>query len=406
MNESYSKLLQALILIYLSFWLGFNIFYFSSNFSELAYQDDFNHYYASAWLFAQEKIPYCIKLTTLPLREFVWAKDIPSATNTPFHIFITQALAQLPPSTAWITWISCNFICGLIAIWIIIQELPFLNEKSRWLFCLLAVMGSYGFLDNLFYAQIQLILFLLVVCFWKFIRNEEYTYAALSWGILMAIKPLGFLLIFALVSRRLWKACAIGLGTFLLANLLPTLHFGQEIINSYLSCALPIVREWSIKSLWNIGLIDSIFRLGRLFNLEIEGFMRYAECAIVLLVVLISFGYSRNLTSSKRHADILVSFLSLLGSISLVVAWPSYLVFSLLPLAVIWNSKENKREAGYLVFLFWALINLKPIWEIALVNQNAMLVKSLILPGILCLLLVQLKKLRESPGAGEIEASD
>lgn len=392
---------QILALLYIGIWLGFTISTLYSELPFIPHRGDFNHYYASGWLLSRQLIPYCQSFQLLPFSEMQWDPAIPSATNTPFHIFLTMPLALLPVQPAWIIFVSIGTGCGIAALVVLIREMPELQVGIRPLLIFLGFISSYGFLDNLLYSQIQCLLLLLVILGWRAARQGNDGKAALFWGIATALKPVSFLLFFYLLFQRQWKNSLLFIVSGLVVTLLPVFVTGPQLLSGYVNCALPIIERWSTDSLWNISIGGSLYRAMLLVGVDCHSCLPLLKTATVMLSILAAFFVVRTGPRGPKGIDTSVSILSLLGFISLNVAWPSYLVIALLPLATLWSHSLSHRRPGLPIFVFWAALNVKPFVESGPLSANLMLVKSLFLPvTVLALIIFLWRTVRDGRNHG------
>ena len=379
-----NRAIQLLALCYLSAWLLFNIDYVVASAALLPFQSDFNHYFGGAWLLASGRNPYCIPFDSLPLPGMHWDEFIRSPTNTPFHLLLTAPLTAFPIPTAWVVWIVISIASGAASVWITLREFTELRRGFRAVIVLFGFFGSYAFLDNIFYSQVQLIILFLVTLGWSRFRNQHPITASVYWGLALALKPLTFLLIALLILQRRFIAATVAVFTAAIATLASSVLGGFAMFSDYIRCALPIVQSWGIDSFWNLSIAGFLYRISLLANVHAEPFFPLFKMLVILLSLGVTWSIARTRAPTMRDLDFQIGIAVILGALSLDVAWPSYLVLGL-PLALcVWNYELFGRRTGFYLFLLWASLNLKPLFEYPDLSMRMKLVRSLLIPA-LCL---------------------
>ncbi|MCB0360580.1 MAG: DUF2029 domain-containing protein, partial [Bdellovibrionales bacterium] len=218
-------------------------------------EDDFNHYYATAWLMLRSRIPYGIPFRETALADaFHWHPLVPSATNPPFLALLTAPLALFEPLIAWCLWEAVIIAAMLAAFLWTIEALGKTWITWERICAFLLLLGSYPFLAAIVHSQVQPIVVVLLICGWRLARRVEaeplaadggirWAAAAMLWGMCVAIKFYCWPVLLFLLARKQYRDAVIGGLTAGICLGLPTLLYGPEIFSSFARHAVPIIES-------------------------------------------------------------------------------------------------------------------------------------------------------------------
>ena len=179
-------------------------------------RDDFNHYYASAWLLIHSIIPYGVSFkSTARASHFIWQPLVPSATNPPTLLLMTLPLALFTGKVAWTIWVGFNLVCAISAFSLILWVYRKSWSWQERVVASLLFISSGGLFANLLHAQVQPFIILLIVLGWYLVRQGKNTAAAMLWGVTVALKVYTWPLLLLMLVRHQYRPFVMGLLTAL-----------------------------------------------------------------------------------------------------------------------------------------------------------------------------------------------
>ncbi|WP_287007773.1 glycosyltransferase family 87 protein [Legionella sp.] len=216
---------------------------------------DFHSFYFSSQMLAKGGNPYQVLSTIY----FPTLKIMPANLNPPIVLWFLKPLTNLNYQAAVSIWILSSFILGLIGARIAFSyafSLDYIKKNGFYLYFI--YLFSFPTLMNTGLAQMGAILmFLLMIGYHFYMRKRDY-FAAIVWGILIAIKFFpALLIVYTLVQKR-YRVSIATLGVFLFLSLLPLCVYGTKIYTQYFSMMSQI--NWYGKS-WNASILGLIYRL-------------------------------------------------------------------------------------------------------------------------------------------------
>lgn len=369
------------VALYASCVLLWRILSFLEKSVDLWRRDDFNHYYATAWMMFHSIVPYGVAFKETELAShFYWQTLVPSATNPPLLAFLTIPLAFFHANHAWLIWVGLN-LSALIAAFALCMR--FIAEKwsvQEKLLAGLLFFSSGAVFANISHAQVQPIIFLLLVLGWGFLRKGNDVACALSWGVTVAIKIYTWPLLLLLFWRRSYRACFYAFMLVLALQLFPLICFGPELFVGFIKSALPIVEHCGRVFAHN-------FSLSKLFcdSFSVLGFDAWSHaspahllavylipnCLVVIVSYLLISKRRNNLNAEKgqefslRQIDFAVAITAALSFFVAPVTWEHYLIVFLLPFVVIWNYSAKGERVFVLLLAIWFVVMQVPAMVVA-----------------------------------------
>jgi uncharacterized membrane protein len=333
--------------------------------------DDFNHYYGTAWQILRGENPYIRDLATLNIPyNFQWHALTPRSTYPPFISMLLAPLALFPPFPSYCGWIFFNFISILITFLLIIGVVcPRIKFIER-LGLLIFFLATNSFFLNMDLGQIQGIIFLLITAGWMCLRKERDSIAGVAFGLAAAIKFFPWLLIPYLFLIRRYKAFIVASMCALGFSALPMLFFGTEIWEGYLAFAKPLVEHAIpfLKQNYSLAAVLN-FSLSFILNPNVlpsswKFVINYALPSMLLLgcifLIVRKFRTEKNYSTFIDYTMLLVIPLT---SLSMPVAWDHYLISLLCSFLFLYKkSREGVLHPG-LLFLLWLVIYQTPHFE-------------------------------------------
>ena len=157
-------------------------------------------------------------------------------------------LLPLPTyQAAWWCWATFSIICWLAALALLLRELSDdirLKVSVIWWPVLLAALINFpSVLSHLFWGQLQLLLLLILVGSWLYLRRERDVAAGVLLGLAIALKIFPALLIVPLLAQRRWRCVAMAAFTAIGALTLSFAAVGWDQGWFYLTRVLPDVNR-------------------------------------------------------------------------------------------------------------------------------------------------------------------
>lgn len=287
---------------------------------------------------------------------------------------------------AWWCWATFSIICWLLALVLLLRELLEgirLKVSVVWRPVLLAALINFPpVLAHLFWGQLQLLLLLMLVGSWLFLRRERDVAAGGLLGLAIAFKIFPALLIVPLLVQRRWRCVAMAVFTAALVLLLSFAAVGWDQGWFYLTRVLPDVNRALGQYSPGNNSITSTIR-----NAIGDGWLAN-DLSLAIRAAIVGagvFGAWRLRTDAARACALGVTMLLLVPP----VIWEHYFVLAYLP----WLDalSRMRRGQGVLLGLAYFLIATASLAYHTPANVGA-LVQALPLVGALMLLYVQLQQ--------------
>jgi hypothetical protein len=217
-------------------------------------QWDFSFFYVWSLAIRRGLDPYTATLPELAARLHLSAGDLqlvfrdPSAHRwwhygynyySPAFLLLFEPFTLMRPASAYWTWIGLNAVLLVIALVVLLRDLPWAYAVS------MAALGVFYHPIKLhfFWAQLQIVILVLLACTLRSLKSRRDVAAGGSVAAAALIKVFPVLLVGYLAVARRWKAL-LWLGLFLvLGGLLTVGICGQELCFSFLNWVWNAARE-------------------------------------------------------------------------------------------------------------------------------------------------------------------
>lgn len=326
-------------------------------------RDDFNHYYATAWLLKSGSIPYGISFTNLALgAPFQWTEYTPMATNPPVLAMLTVPLAIFGPLTAWLIWESLVVVSLSLSFGLVLRELqPRLSRRALLLVPLL-ILSSAAACRLVEHAQVQALILLAVVLGWALARRHHWAATAVLWGFAAAIKFYAWPMLLILL-RKDFRTFGLGVLSFTVVSLLPAAFYGWDIYQGFTASAFPILRDAFYHLGHNMSVGRSVAQLFSVAGLLPEAYpLRHfiASTAVPYLLLACAAFFVVDKIRSTMHLDFLVSLVCAWAFLCSPTAWTNYTVALFFPALVMLAYSESSVLRLMLV-AGWAALFVSPL---------------------------------------------
>lgn len=174
-----------------------------------------------------------------------------------FHLLILP-LVSLPPAIAFSVWIILGFICLIISVSLIINEIKIEINPLRLGILILALSACSGMSTTLVTGQMSFFLFLLITYAWIKARNGKWLHAAVFIGIAISVKS--FLLVFMpyFIIRRQANAACLALVVAVMAFIVGAIIFGLDSYASWLNIMSKVDWAWAAMNGSILGFLSRI----------------------------------------------------------------------------------------------------------------------------------------------------
>lgn len=358
------SLIFALGFCLLCFVVLYNILFLNHHWSSLWRKEDFNHYYASAYLARLGVGPYGVNFSGVDaLQVFIWHPFIKSATNPPLLILLTLPLTLFEPQTAWYIWEVVVVSSAILSCRLIISSLGSSWKRRERCFLYLFLSASWPLLQNIFYSQFQTVLLLLCLLVWRAARAARISTAAVWMALLLNLKFIGLPIALFLVLRYGWRLFRSLLIASLLFSLVPMFYFGVGVYSQFANFALPLLKLWSGSSL-NISFGGALYNTLDRIKLLPDAPGACGTLFLVLLPLVLSLSIAARLASKlgegQAAIDLGFSVLLPLSFLCTGLAWHSYLIVLLFTFSLYWAYSRKNSANFFVILLFWGLLGTKP----------------------------------------------
>ena len=326
-------------------------------------RDDFNHYYATAWLLNAGQVPYGVSFASLDLgARFEWTEYTPMATNPPVLAMLSIPLAWTLPQVSWMIWESLVVASLFLCFGLIFRELrPNLTGKTIILFCMLAVSAA-PVARLIEHGQVQSLILLTVVLGWIAARRNAWTAAAVLWGFAAAVKFYAWPLLLVLL-RKDKKSFFVGICSAILISLLPVALFGWAMYTGFVESALPLLSSAFYHLGHNMSVGRSVAQLFAVFGLLPETYpvLHFVVSIAVpcLIVAAVALTFAKNI-GNKKQLDLLVAIVCSWAFLCSPTAWTNYTLALFFPAAVV-LAYTTSIAVPLALTLGWSLLLVSPL---------------------------------------------
>ena len=284
--------------------------------------------------------------------------------HPPTAVLVALPLARFDFPNACLVWNLFSLAALAVSIGLIVRQLDL--RLSPWAllpFLTLALLCD-PLQAQVFYAQFNLILLVLIVGAWAADRSGHPGWSGVLLGTAAVIKLYpGFLFLYFLLQRR-WSALVMGALTVALWTGLTAAVLGRESYADYVRLVLPHLGSDFRNSWPNLSLCGFWYKLfdgsatGRHAislwpNPRAALVASAASCLAVVVVYAVAVLRTRSLPERDRAFGLGVMAMLLVSPIT----WSHYLLLLLLPATLIWISRRGV-SGGH-----WSLcICLAPMW--------------------------------------------
>lgn len=339
------------------------------------YQKDFLSPYLMAKAISHGVNPY------LPLHELasVWLSHANyerfkhPTPHPPLVGLFSVPLGFLSYETAATIWLLLELLCLTAALAYFVRWWGAPLKASTLACLLLVALGWLPVIEDLWFGQFGACLLLLLLGAWHALRNDKQIWGGVMLGGLIALKLTAWPVVIYLMLRRQWRSVFSAGAIVLLAHLLAVAVMGwQPVKDCYVSAGPQVAalyRSFEFNySAWTVGQrvfagigdqvwIPPLWPSGALASL----------CMLVVPVALLLTG----LTMALRAAsfDTAFSFLVGVGILVNPVAWPHYLLWVSIPLAVmarqLWLNGWPRRMSYFAFGCLLAMTSATAIYGLA-----------------------------------------
>lgn len=305
----------------------------------------------------------------------------PANLNPPFFSVLLAPLTVLDIASFHRLWAWLSVISSLIAVWLVLRELGFVDRGARrrafetWLITSAAMYLWFPSWANFLFGQVSFILMLPLVLFWRAMRQGRDTQAGLYLGLLMGIKLFFGLFLVSLLLARRWRVLATALACLLLTVLIGLYPVGMQAYRDYMAGLGQM--DWAASNLNGSWQAYVSRFLGGSRNVPMWDAPTVARwltwggqlvlgCALLVTIgraslVRAADGDAGLPCSARRmtHTDVVFALTMPAMLLMSPLAWVYYYSWLILPAALIWrwgNTHPRKVTIRLLLLLLWAMV--------------------------------------------------
>ena len=142
---------------------------------------DFNHYYVGSRMLLERQNPYTTSLKGMSQAlGFTFTEQLPVACYPPSFLRLFMPLAALPPRVAFAVWVSVEFGCLILILWLTCRLLGERLSARACLFVAALTITSRTVTYHLLFSQVQLLLAALVLAGYAAQRAGKHGWACLA----------------------------------------------------------------------------------------------------------------------------------------------------------------------------------------------------------------------------------
>lgn len=308
------------------------------------YQKDFIQGYVLARAMREGVNPY------LPLPELVprWLPEqtsfgaLPHPTPHPIPVgWLCMPFSLLGFEKGAVAWLLFELACLVGITFLFLRQTGQPSAVGLIAFASFVALGWVPVTQDLWYGQLSLFLLFLLMLAWTALREGHPIRGGLMLGLMIAVKFLAWPLVVFLALRRQWKAVSTVAVTLGVVHLLAIVSIGFENVRDYYLKIGPTLATYyrahdSNFSAWTIGQRLFIGGGGNFYAPPILDSPLLAKIFIPLLPVLLLL-VGLKLALRAREFDTSFALLVIVSVLISPIAWTHYLVFSAIPVVLLWE---------------------------------------------------------------------
>jgi hypothetical protein len=279
---------------------------------------DFGSFYASGLQLAKNENPYDAN------SDYVFEILFPKVgaggkmvnLNPPISLLFLRPLVQADPYHAMLVWQVVSAVLYAISVLLLTSTYQDRLSPAKFVWAFMLA----GFWHTIVLGQIYIVLLLLAALAWIFLRREQYAFAGIALGLLVAVKP-NFLIwpLFLLIAGYSMSAIVSTL-TAILVSAIPIFIYGMKVYTQWMQASA--LRPETLIMPGNNSIPGLV---GRFSSLPLA-----IVISVLVVLALLACARWREATSLDR-----VEYISALGVIASLlaspIAWTGYTIL-LLPI--------------------------------------------------------------------------
>ena len=328
---------------------------------------DFHSFYASSAALRHGVTPYL----TLRIPYLASHYEVGQSLNPPIFLMLMSPLSRLSPHAALITWSLLSFILGLFSAFIAFKwtfSKDFLKQHQLTLYSI--YLSLFSTLATTGIGQIGSCTAFFLMMGYDLYRRGRDGFAAVFWGIIIAIKLFPGLLFFYVLRQRRYNMLGIMVMTVFVLCLIPVLVYNMDIYSNYFK--LIHSANWYGDS-WNASIYGFLFRW---FSNPMRQFT-FIQCLYNLLAIGCIAWYVKKIYSIRTSEDSDHRQFCLTLVMMLLISpfgWIYYFPIILFPLLITGSQAMSVHATKNTMWIWFAclcLINY-PAWIIHSINTTSL----------------------------------
>lgn len=204
-----------------------------------------------------------------------------------------------------------------------------------------ALLGWVPVTQDLWFGQLSVFLLFLLMLAWTALREGHPVFGGLLLGLMIAVKFLAWPIVLFLALRRQWKAVSAAAGIIFVSHALAIVTVGFEHVRDYYVKIGPMLAAYyrahdSNFSAWTIGYRLFVGGGGNFYAPPLLDAPWLAKVFIPFLPVALLVVGLRFALKAKEF-DTSFALLVIVSVLVSPIAWTHYLVFSAIPVVLLWG---------------------------------------------------------------------
>lgn len=281
--------------------------------------------------------------------------------HPPFDSIIFIPLALIPYNIAIYAWTAFSVLSFIISVMLVIKELH-IKLSPGWRTVLIGFsLLWYPVLFHIAVGQLSMLIGLLLIISWWFLRRNHDLAAGFTLGLAALIKVFPGLILLYLIVRKRWKAAYCLAAAYFIGSVITVLIVGiGDFIKYFTTIAIADARAYAVFPInFSIsGLFNRLFNSGPWVQ-PITDAPEVGTWVTVLasMVVLVLFISQTRKTDTKEASDDQAFALAILAMLLISpVTWGHSLVLLIFPLGLIAAKLQARPEPKLRILSLIALI--------------------------------------------------
>lgn len=290
------------------------------------------------------------------------------STRPPTAVLLTIPLGLLPYRTAFRLWNILGSSALVVSLIALCRSTPLSISKTAILVTASLLLAWNPLRVQLYQGQWSLLLFFLIVAIWKFEKTARWNTCGICIGLAAAIKFFPAFLLLPFLLRRQWSVLLAAAACLTVLNAVAILLFGIETYGTYWNNVMPGLQPFkghsvnaSLAGFWHRLFDPAVeprsLNVRALYHAPALAYIAtVVSCLIVVALLVRAILRSAGIEGPRNAVACCVTAMLLVSPLT----WDHYLVMTLLPAAVAWQSARPGGWCRHLLAISAAMMFFPP----------------------------------------------